>query len=159
MTPASVRDFGNKLWPAAVDAARTTGIPPQFMVAQAALETGWGKSEIRHADGSPSYNIFGIKAGRNWAGPVVEANTTEYVDGVSQKQLEKFRAYGSYAEAFHDYASLLANSPRYAGVVGTQDPVSFARGLQRGGFATDPMYAAKLERIIAGPNLRVALAG
>ena len=159
ITPANVRDFGNKLWPAAVDAARTTGIPPQFMVAQAALETGWGKSEIRRADGSPSYNIFGIKAGRNWTGPVVEASTTEYVDGAAQKQVEKFRAYGSYAEAFRDYAGLLANSPRYAGVVGTQDPVSFARGLQRAGFATDPMYAAKLERIIAGPSLRAALTG
>jgi len=155
----AAREFGAKLWPAAVDASRSTGVPPHFMVAQAALETGWGKSELRYGDGSPTHNIFGIKAGRGWTGPVVEATTTEYVDGVPQKQTERFRAYGSYSEAFRDYANLLAGSQRYAGVIGTQDPVNFARGLQRAGYATDPMYAAKLERIIGGPTLRSALAG
>jgi flagellar protein FlgJ len=159
IAPATAREFGSKLWPAAAEAARATGIPPQFMVAQAALETGWGKAELRRADGSPSYNVFGIKAGRGWNGPVVEATTTEYVDGVAQKQVERFRAYTSYNAAFRDYAGLLAGSSRYAGVIGTQDPVSFARGLQRAGFATDPQYAAKLERIIGGPTLRTALAG
>jgi flagellar protein FlgJ len=159
VAPATAREFGSKLWPAATAAARSTGIPPQFMVAQAALETGWGKAELRRADGSPSFNVFGIKAGRGWNGAVVEATTTEYVDGVAHKQVERFRAYGSYNEAFRDYAGLLAGSSRYAGVIGTQDPVSFARGLQRAGFATDPQYAAKLERIIGGPTLRTALAG
>lgn len=156
---AAVREFANRLWPAAAETARATGIPAHFMVAQAALETGWGKSEPRRADGSPSYNVFGIKAGQNWQGPVAEANTTEYVNGVAQKQVERFRAYGSYAEAFRDYSNLLAANPRYAGVLGTQDAASFARGLQRAGYATDPMYSAKLERIIGGSTLRQVLAG
>jgi flagellar protein FlgJ len=154
---AAVREFAVRLWPAAADASRATGIPAHFMVAQAALETGWGKSEPRRADGSQSFNVFGIKAGRNWQGPVAEATTTEYVDGVAQKQVERFRAYGSYAEAFRDYAGLLSGNPRYAGVLGTQDAASFARGLQRAGYATDPMYAAKLERIIGGATLRQVL--
>jgi len=153
------REFAARLWPAAAEAGRTTGIPAHFMVAQAALETGWGKSEPRRADGSPSFNVFGIKAGKNWQGPVVEATTTEYVDGIAQKQVERFRAYGSYAEAFRDYSSLLSVNPRYAGVLGAQDATSFARGLQRAGYATDPMYATKLERIIGGTTLRQVLAG
>lgn len=157
--PAAVREFANRLWPAAAEAARATGIPAHFMVAQAALETGWGKSEPRRADGSQSFNVFGIKAGRNWQGPVAEATTTEYVDGAEQKQVERFRAYGSYAEAFRDYSNLLSASPRYAGVLGMRDAGSFARGLQRAGYATDPMYAAKLERIIGGSTLRQVLAG
>lgn len=157
--PAPVREFVTQLWPAAAEASRATGIPAHFMVAQAALETGWGKSEPRRADGSPSFNVFGIKAGKNWQGPVVDATTTEYVAGVAQKQTERFRAYGSYAEAFRDYASLLSANPRYAGVLGTQDAPSFARSLQRAGFATDPMYASKLERIIGGTTLRQVLAG
>lgn len=158
VSPA-VREFATRLWPAAEQAARATGVPAHFMVAQAALETGWGKSELRHADGSTSFNVFGIKAGRNWQGPVVESTTTEYVNGVAQKQLERFRAYGSYAEAFRDYSSVLSANPRYASVLGTQDAGSFARGLQRAGYATDPMYAAKLERIIGGATLRQVLAG
>lgn len=158
-SPADAREFVSRLWPAATDAARSTGIPPQFMVAQAALETGWGRSEPRRADGSQSFNVFGIKAGRNWQGPVAEAATTEYVNGVAQKQVERFRAYGSYAEAFRDYSSLLSTNPRYAHVLGTQDASSFARGLQRAGFATDPMYAAKLERIIGGTSVRQLMTG
>jgi len=153
------RAFVDRLLPAAGSAERVTGIPAHFMVAQAALETGWGKSEPRRADGSRSFNVFGIKAGRTWQGPVAEATTTEYVNGVAQKQIERFRAYGSYAEAFRDYSSLLSASPRYAAVRGAQDAASFARGLQRAGFATDPMYAAKLERIIGGTTLRQVLAG
>jgi len=155
----AVREFVNRLWPAAAEAGRSTGIPAHFMVAQAALETGWGRSEPRRADGSQSFNVFGIKAGKNWQGPVAEATTTEYINGVAQKQVERFRAYGSYAEAFRDYSSLLSASPRYAGVIGVQDAASFARGLQRAGFASDPMYAAKLERIIGGATLRQVMTG
>jgi flagellar protein FlgJ len=129
------------------------------MVAQAALETGWGKSEPRRADGSPSFNLFGIKAGKNWQGAVAESTTTEYVDGVARKQVERFRAYGSYEEAFNDYAQLLVGNPRYAAVLGAQEPAGFARALQAAGYATDPLYAAKLERIIAGNTLKPAPAG
>ncbi|MDD5176106.1 MAG: flagellar assembly peptidoglycan hydrolase FlgJ [Sterolibacterium sp.] len=155
--PPAARDFVNRVWTHAFDASRATGIPAHFMVAQAALETGWGKSEPRFADGRPSYNLFGIKAGKSWNGAVVEASTTEYVDGTAQKQIERFRAYGSYAEAFRDYANLLVSNPRYANVIGSQDPTAFARGLQQAGYATDPMYAAKLERIIGGSTLRLSL--
>jgi flagellar protein FlgJ len=89
----------------------------------------------------------------------VEATTTEYVNGAAEQRVERFRAYGSYGEAFQDYAQLLAQSPRYAAVVGSRDAASFAGGLQRAGYATDPAYAAKLERIISGPTLRQALIG
>ena len=155
--PPASREFVNRVWPHAYEASRATGIPAHFMVAQAALETGWGKSEPRFSDGRPSYNLFGIKAGKNWSGAVIESVTSEYVDGSPQKQVERFRAYPSYAEAFSDYASLLTSNPRYAAVVGSQDPSVFARGLQKAGYATDPMYAAKLERIIGGNTLRLSL--
>jgi flagellar protein FlgJ len=154
----SPRDFLAAIWPHAETAGRSIGIPPAFLVAQAALETGWGCSEPRLADGRPSHNLFGIKAGASWRGPVAEAATTEYVNGVAETRVERFRAYGSYAEAFQDYASLLAGSPRYAAVLGATEAASFARGLQRAGYATDPAYGAKLERIINGQTLRTALA-
>ena len=149
-------NFAAKVGPYAEQTGRTTGIPAQFLVAQAALETGWGRAEPRLADGRPSFNIFGIKAGRGWSGAVAEAVTTEYVDGVAQRSSERFRAYGSYAEAFQDYASLLTSNPRYAALPGTQDATAFARGLQQAGYATDPAYAAKLSRIIAGMPQRTA---
>jgi flagellar protein FlgJ len=157
-SPAA-REFVANVWPQAAEASRITGIPSHFLVAHAALETGWGRSEPRHADGRPSYNLFGIKAGRSWTGPTVEATTTEYVDGVAQRQTERFRAYGSYAEGFRDYASLLVSNPRYAGVLGSQDAATFSHGLQRAGYATDPMYGDKLARIIGGNSLRAALGG
>jgi peptidoglycan hydrolase FlgJ len=156
-SPAA-RDFVNKVWPHAAAASQATGVPATFLVAQAALETGWGRSEPRQAGGQPSFNLFGIKAGRSWTGPTVEATTTEYVDGVAQQRVERFRAYGSYAEAFADYARLLVSNPRYAPVVGAADATTFARGLQRAGYATDPAYADKLTRIIGGQTLRAALA-
>lgn len=156
---ASAQDFVNRVWPHAVEASRSTGIPPQFLVGHSALESGWGRSEIRKADGSSSYNLFGIKVGKNWTGATVDASTTEYIDGQPQQVVERFRAYGSYEEAFRDYASLLRNNSRYSGVIGSQDGTEFARRLQQAGYATDPMYADKLSRIINGPTLRQALIG
>lgn len=147
---SAVAGFAAKFAPHAEQASRATGIPSQFLLAQAALETGWGRSEPRFADGRPSYNVFGIKAGRSWSGSTVDAMTTEYVAGAPQRVSERFRAYGSYAEAFQDYANLLKSNPRYAGLLGSQDAVAFARGLQQSGYATDPAYSAKLGRIIAG---------
>ena len=155
--PLASREFVNRVWAHAYEASQATGIPAHFMVAQAALETGWGKSEPRFADGRPSYNLFGIKAGKSWNGAVVEASTAEFIDGAAQKQVERFRAYGSYAESFRDYANLLNSNPRYASVVGSRDATAFARSLQQAGYATDPMYAAKLERIIGGNTLRTGL--
>jgi flagellar protein FlgJ len=153
----TARDFVARILPHADAASRATGVPAQYLVAHAALETGWGRAEPRHADGRPTFNLFGIKAGRNWNGATAEAMTTEYVDGVPQRQVERFRAYGSYSEAFRDYAGLLVSNPRYAGALDAQDPATFARGLQRGGYATDPAYADKLTRIIGGATLRSAM--
>lgn len=156
---ADAADFVNTLWPHAADAGRTLGIPAHFLLGHAALESGWGKREIRDAQGNNSYNLFGIKAGKDWNGAVVEALTTEYVNGVAQKRTELFRAYDSYAESISDYAALLKNSPRYAQLF-TQplDAGGFARGLQQAGYATDPLYADKLARVINGSTLRQALA-
>ena len=126
-----------------------TGIPAEFMISQAALETGWGRKEIRHADGSPSFNLFGIKAGANWKGPVAEVWTTEYVNGRPQRVKAAFRAYASFEESFADYARLMQDSPRYAGVIARRnDAVGFAEGLQKAGYATDPEYARKLSGVI-----------
>jgi flagellar protein FlgJ len=156
-TSSTAKDFVDRIWPHATAAARTTGVPAAFLVAQAALETGWGRSEPHDANGRSSYNVFGIKAGRGWNGATVEAATSEYVGGVAQTRVERFRAYGSYAEAFADYARLIASNPRYAGVVGASEPAVFARALQQAGYATDPAYADKLTRIIGGQTLRAAL--
>ncbi|MDE2600376.1 MAG: flagellar assembly peptidoglycan hydrolase FlgJ [Rhodocyclaceae bacterium] len=147
-------DFVARMRPHALAAERDTGIPAHFMVAQAALETGWGRAEPRRADGSPSFNLFGIKAGRSWKGGTVEASTLEYVDGQAQRQTERFRAYGSYADAFADYARLLTENPRYSVAVSSRDGAGFARALQNAGYASDPQYAAKLERIISSPALK-----
>lgn len=134
---------------AAQQVARESGIPAAFMIGQAAHETGWGRSEIRHADGRTSHNLFGIKAGAGWKGPVAEVTTTEYVDGVPRKVTAKFRAYSSYAESFRDYARLIGQSPRYAQVMERlHSAQAFATGLQQAGYATDPQYAAKLSRVI-----------
>lgn len=147
--PTHVQAFHDRLIGAAEEASRSTGIPAKFMLGQAALESGWGKKEILAADGRSSHNLFGIKATGDWKGKVVEATTTEYVNGVPYRRIEKFRAYDSYADAFHDYAQLLRNNPRYRGVLANATDVrGFAQGLQRAGYATDPHYADKLTRII-----------
>ncbi|MFA5371060.1 MAG: flagellar assembly peptidoglycan hydrolase FlgJ [Sideroxydans sp.] len=142
------QSFVDRMLPHAEQASRMTGIPAQLMLGQAALESGWGKHEIRQADGSPSHNLFGIKAGKGWHGKVAEVTTTEYHDGVAAKQVERFRAYDSYADGFQDYARLLSDNPRYAGVQGEQDAMQFAQSLQRAGYATDPHYADKLAQVI-----------
>lgn len=147
--PAHVRGFLERLGSHAEEASRATGIPAKFMLGQAALESGWGKREIVGANGAASHNLFGIKATGGWKGKVVEAVTTEYVNGSPQTKVEKFRAYDSYADAFRDYANLLSKNPRYEAVIANSRSVEgFAQGLQRAGYATDPQYAAKLTRII-----------
>ena len=134
---------------AAAQVARESGIPASYMIGQAGHETGWGKSEIRHRDGSPSFNLFGIKATSAWKGKVAEITTTEYVNGTPRKTVAKFRAYDSYADSFRDYARLITKSPRYDQVMDQVGSVQgFASGLQKAGYATDPQYAAKLSRAI-----------
>jgi len=148
------QDFVNRMSPFAMQASQASGVPPQLMLGQAALESGWGKREIRMADGSNSFNLFGIKANGSWNGKVAEVMTTEYKNGVAYKQVEKFRAYSSYAEAFQDYASLISNNPRYAGVLRQGgDVVGMAQAMQKAGYATDPKYADKLASVMGKIDL------
>ena len=151
--------FVRELLPHAQAASRETGIPAHFMIAQAALETGWGKYQLRDANGQPSHNLFNIKAGSSWRGDTVAINATEYVDGRATTEASRFRAYESYAESFRDYARLISQSPRYAQVVDQQDGAAFARGLQDAGYATDPRSAEKLTQNINGATLRDAHGG
>ena len=147
------QDFMNRMLPHAMQASQSTGVPPQLMLGQAALESGWGKREIRMADGSNSFNLFGIKANAGWNGKVAEVMTTEYKNGVAYKQVEKFRAYSSYAEAFQDYSNLISQNPRYAGVLQQgMDSSGLAQAIQKAGYATDPDYADKLTRVITMIN-------
>ncbi len=127
--------------------AQESGIPASFMLGQAGHETGWGKSEIKHKDGSNSFNLFGIKAGKGWTGKVAEITTTEYINGKAQKVTAKFRAYDSYEESFRDYAKLIKDSPRYEkaeSVAQSGSAMAYASALQKAGYATDPEYAKKL---------------
>ena len=141
--------FIDKLWQPALAAQRSTGVPAPFIIAQAALETGWGKHEIRQTDGSPSHNLFGIKATAAWSGETATATTTEYVAGKPQRQRDGFRAYASYADSMQDWASLMARSERYSAVIRDgQTAQGFANGLQNAGYATDPNYAQKLTALI-----------
>ncbi len=128
---------------------KTTGIPAGIMLGQAGHETGWGKFQIKNKDGTSANNLFGIKAGASWTGKVAEVTTTEYVNGVAQKKVAKFRAYDSPADSFKDYARMINESPRYAKArAQTASVKDYAMGLQKAGYATDPEYAAKLSRAI-----------
>lgn len=146
---ASTRqEFIDALRPHAEAAAESLGIPANFILAQAALETGWGKRQILTEAGDNSYNLFGIKAGSRWDGAVAEQMTTEYQQGLAVKTTQTFRAYSGYEAAFQDYADLLKR--RYPQAAGAgDDAATFAAGLAAGGYATDPAYAAKVQRVIA----------
>jgi flagellar protein FlgJ len=152
--PDMQQAFVDKMRVHAEQASRSTGVPAHLILGQAALESGWGKREIRMADGSSSHNLFGIKAGKDWNGKVAAVTTTEYHDGVAKQQVERFRAYDSYAASFQDYAKLLSDNPRYAGVMGQADAKAFAQGLQQAGYATDPHYADKLAGVIGSVSAR-----
>ncbi|MCV2359220.1 MULTISPECIES: flagellar assembly peptidoglycan hydrolase FlgJ [Roseateles] len=146
-----VQSFIQKHDSAAKAAEAQTGIPASFMLAQAAHESGWGKREITGAGGTPSFNVFGIKATSSWTGRVAEVQTTEFIDGKPQKVMAKFRAYASYEESFKDYAKMIGTNERYSKVVAQAQSggaEGFARGLQKAGYATDPEYAQKLARVI-----------
>lgn len=148
------QDFVNRMLPHAMRASQMTGVPPHLMLGQAALESGWGKREILMPDGSNSYNLFGIKANAGWHGKVAEVMTTEYKNGVAHKQVEKFRAYDSYTDAFKDYSGMLGSNPRYASVMQQGgDTVGMAQALQKSGYATDPKYADKLVNVMRQMNI------
>lgn len=156
LTPASrlMQAFKSFMAPHAAVASAKSGIPAQYMLGQAALESGWGSHEVVSVAGEPSHNLFGIKAGAGWHGKTVLAETTEYVNGVAQHKLARFRAYDSYADSFSDYASLLTSNPRFSKVLqNIQTPEQFAHAVQNAGYATDPQYAAKLVRVIQQASL------
>lgn len=153
----SPNDFVEKVWPYAEKAAEELGIPTETLVSQAALETGWGKFVMGNADGKPSYNLFGIKADSRWDGEQVSVQTTEYRDGVVQKERANFRAYDSLEQGFSDYVQFIKSSPRYAEALNSRgDAVSYLQNLQQGGYATDPAYANKIQGIMRGETLQTA---
>lgn len=130
------------------EASAQSGIPHHLILAQAALESGWGQRQILTRDGKPSFNVFGIKAGGSWQGKTTDIMTTEYENGEAKKVNAKFRVYDSYSEALQDYVNLLSNNPRYAAVTSASSPEQGARALQAAGYATDPKYAQKLMGMI-----------
>lgn len=140
--------FLDSIAPWARQAAERLGVAPELVQAHAALESGWGQRPLRTADGASSHNLFGIKAGAAWQGATGDSTTTEYINGAALKTRERFRAYPDAASAFHDYTRVLTDNPRYRAALNTgSDAQAFAEGLARGGYATDPGYAAKLARI------------
>jgi peptidoglycan hydrolase FlgJ len=152
-------NFVRALAPHAAVAAKQLGVSVRALLAQAALETGWGKHLPSHGDGSSSNNLFGIKAGGSWDGDKVSVPTLEYENGVAVRRRDQFRAYDSPSESFSDYARLLADSPRYAQALGQGENIAgFARALVHGGYATDPSYVAKITAIANSAQMREALA-
>lgn len=150
--------FVRELWPHAEKAAQSLGVSPRTLIAQAALETDWGRRMIQKSDGSSSLNFFGIKADKRWDGARTHSATSEYVNGQKQTDTAQFRAYGSVAESFDDYVRFVRENPRYREALahGGSDQ-HYAQGLQRAGYATDPQYAAKIEKVAGSSALQQAL--
>ncbi|WP_166263725.1 flagellar assembly peptidoglycan hydrolase FlgJ [Marinobacter caseinilyticus] len=143
--------FVRQLLPVAERIADESGLNPRLMVAQAALETGWGKHMIESREGAPSFNLFGIKSDSRWQGESVDIATTEYREGVAMSERAAFRAYPSFEASFRDYVAFLESNPRYRDVLASaDDPARFADELQAAGYATDPEYGAKIRHILAG---------
>lgn len=141
-------DFIAQLSQPAKMASAESGIPHHLILAQAALESGWGQRQILTAEGKPSFNVFGIKATGNWQGKTTDIMTTEYENGEAKKVKAKFRVYDSYFDALNDYVKLISNNPRYSAVTTAETPEQGARALQAAGYATDPKYAQKLVGMI-----------
>ena len=141
-------DFVKAVMPYAQQVGAQLGVDPSLLVAQAALETGWGRSIIRNADGTSTHNLFNIKAHRAWDGPVATVSTKEYQGGAARMERAQFRSYDSFGASFRDYVDFLHANPRYrTALTQTQNPEAFARSLQAAGYATDPSYADKVMRI------------
>jgi flagellar protein FlgJ len=155
---SDAESFAQDVWPHAERAANRLGVKPEAILAQAALETGWGKHVMPDANGGNSFNLFGIKAGSAWSGDTTSKRTLEFEDGIPRYERATFRAYGDIGATFDDYAKFLANNPRYADVTdkGVDSP-GFARALQDSGYATDPEYANKLTSILESPTMRRVL--
>ncbi len=156
--PTSADAFVDAITPHAEKAAKELGIPARVLVAQAALETGWGQKQIKNADGSDSHNLFGIKASRSWEGSTTSTLTHEYEAGEKRVERADFRSYASVGEAFDDYVSFVKDNPRYAAALRNGgDGVQYAQGLQKAGYATDPAYAAKIAKIAYGQTMNASL--
>ncbi|MEH6470256.1 MAG: flagellar assembly peptidoglycan hydrolase FlgJ [Halopseudomonas sp.] len=154
----SPEQFVEQLMPVAEQVAAAAGIAPEVLVAQAALETGWGKHLPRHSDGSSSHNLFGIKADQRWDGERVSTSTLEFRDGVAQREKASFRAYPSYEQSMQDYVAFMQQSPRYQQALEqAHDARSFTEQLQMAGYATDPAYSSKIMGILDGDVLQRAL--
>lgn len=150
--------FVETLWPLAKQAGETLGVNPQAILAQAALETGWGRYPIAKEDGTASFNLFGIKADNRWQGERAVVTTLEYVDGVAKKQKAPFRAYDSFSHSFQDYADFISSSDRYKdAVLAGDDAAMFAAYLQKGGYATDPNYSDKIQNILSSKWFRTLM--
>jgi len=143
-------EFVENLWPHAQQAAEKLGVNPKAILAQAALETGWGKYPIAKENGAASFNLFGIKADGRWSGDRAVVNTLEFRDGVAKREKAAFRAYDSFGQSFDDYANFLSSSERYKDALQSGDDASmFAASLQKGGYATDPKYSEKIDSILS----------
>jgi peptidoglycan hydrolase FlgJ len=151
-------EFVNHVMPSIRRAASGLGVDPLGMLAQAALETGWGQRMPRNADGSPSHNMFGIKAGEDWSGARATADTMEVVNGVAVPRRTAFRAYASIEESVNDFANLLKNSPRYRDVIAAGGNAGgYADSMGKSGYATDPEYGNKLSQILRSDTLQSAV--
>lgn len=146
--PDSPEAFIQGLLPKVEEAGRELGVPPEAIVAQAALETGWGKHQMQLPEGRSSFNLFGIKAGPGWEGRTVRVQTLEYRDGLARKEPALFRAYDSLEDGLKDYVAFLKGNQRYAQALSQPDAAGFARALQEAGYATDPNYARKIQSIV-----------
>lgn len=151
------KNFVQEILKDSLKTAQNLGVKPEFILGHAALESGWGKSIPKFENGDSSYNIFSVKASRDWVGKTIDVTTTEYVDGKPIKMVEKFKAYASYKEAFADYENLLKATPRYKNVVNSESSQEFASGLQKAGYATDPKYTEKLNQVINGNRLKSSI--
>ncbi|MCB1877072.1 MAG: flagellar assembly peptidoglycan hydrolase FlgJ [Chromatiales bacterium] len=147
-------DFLSRLWTAAEPAARELGVDPAVLLAQAALETGWGRKVIQHPDNGSSNNLFGIKTGKRWSGDSVTVASLEYESGQPVHRRSAFRAYADVAESFADYARFIQGNQRYAPALQADDAEGYLRGLQQAGYATDPRYADKILDILRRPSFQ-----
>ena len=153
----SPESFLGQLWPLAEEAAAQLDLAPEALLAQAALETGWGRHVMQQGRGQSSHNLFGIKADSRWQGDRVEVSTHEYRDGVALKTRADFRAYGSYEDSFADYVDFVQRNPRYREALDkTADPEAYFSALQEAGYATDPAYAEKIRRILNSESMQRA---
>jgi flagellar protein FlgJ len=154
----SPESFVEALWSAADEAAKELGLPTEALLAQAALETGWGGHVMNAADGGSSHNLFGIKADQRWSGDRVKQETLEFEQDVAVRRREYFRTYGSFEESFRDYVAFLKENPRYTDALqNTRDAGEYFRALQDAGYATDPNYANKILRVMQGSEMQTAL--